>query len=314
MCLVSIKSNIRKIYRSLFFLLLSFLWTGTQPSIISPIDLKSTSNFAILTSTGITTTLGTTVQGNMGVSPIVGTSITGFGLIMDDSHKFSTSLLVSGKVYAPNYAVPTPSMLSTAISDMTVVYNDGIARINPDGLNLLYENQIFLPGLYKWTTAVTITHTISFDAQNEQSSIWIIQITKTLTLMADATVVLLNGAKPNNIFWVVSEAASMLENSHMEGIMILKTSLSTLSGSSLTGKVLAQTALTMISTSIVDANTLSLSEPSPSPTIFNISTPSPATITTPSPANITTPSPTTPSPANITTPSPANIIKTSSSN
>src|ERR1035437_7183692 len=70
------------------------------PAKTAPVNLGSAGSFVILSEAGISTTGDTTIVGNMGVSPIDATVITGFGLIMDPSGQFSTSTLVVGKVYA----------------------------------------------------------------------------------------------------------------------------------------------------------------------------------------------------------------------
>lgn len=60
---------------------------------------------------------------------------------------------------------------------MITEYNEGIGRPIPDGLNLIYDGKTFLPGLYRCTVPFTLTNTISFDAQNDTSDVWIMQIT-----------------------------------------------------------------------------------------------------------------------------------------
>jgi hypothetical protein len=43
------------------------------------------------------------------VSPISSTGLTGFGLVMDPSNLWSASSLVTGRVFAPDYALRTQS-------------------------------------------------------------------------------------------------------------------------------------------------------------------------------------------------------------
>jgi len=75
----------------------------------APVALGSADSFVLLAKSGISTTGTTAITGDIGVSPIDSTAITGFGLIMDSSGQFSTSVLVTGNVYAADYAVPTPT-------------------------------------------------------------------------------------------------------------------------------------------------------------------------------------------------------------
>ena len=84
----------------------------------APVYLGSSGGYVILTKTGISTTGVTSIVGNIGVSPIKATAITGFGLILDSSGKFSTSSLIQGRVFASDYAVPTPARMTAAVGEM----------------------------------------------------------------------------------------------------------------------------------------------------------------------------------------------------
>ena len=124
----------------------------------SNVNLGSAGNFVILTKSGISTTGTTSIVGDIGVSPIAATAITGFALTLPADSAFSTSALVTGKVYAPGYANPTPTDLTTAVLDMQAAYTDAAGRAptvtelgagNIGGLTLA-------PGVYKWGTGLTI--------------------------------------------------------------------------------------------------------------------------------------------------------------
>src|SRR5450759_3146679 len=83
------------------------------------VDLKTAGNYVILAESGITYTPTATVTstpkitGNMGVSPAAASFITGFALNLPAGGAYSTSTLVNGAIYAPGYAPPTPSNLTT---------------------------------------------------------------------------------------------------------------------------------------------------------------------------------------------------------
>ena len=88
-------------------------WPAAPGATASPaaVNLGSAGDFVILAKAGVTTVGVTSIVGDIGVSPTAAISITGFSLILDSSNTFSTSALVSGKVYAADYAAPTPSKL-----------------------------------------------------------------------------------------------------------------------------------------------------------------------------------------------------------
>ncbi|OEU20399.1 putative ice-binding protein [Fragilariopsis cylindrus CCMP1102] len=92
------------------------------------VNLRTAGDFVILAKAGITNVPGGVITGNIGVSPIAASAMTGFDLIMDSSNEFSTSAEVTGSAYAPNYMSPTGTKLTTAVSDMLTAYNDAAAR------------------------------------------------------------------------------------------------------------------------------------------------------------------------------------------
>src|SRR4051794_4711160 len=134
----------------------------------APVDLGSTTDpaaagdYVVLAKTGITNVTGSVITGgDLGVSPAAASFITGFSLIADATSVFSRSVSVTspGRVYASDYATPTPSNLTTAVLAMQTAYADAAGRTNPDFLNLGSGNlggKTLVPGLYKWGTGVTI--------------------------------------------------------------------------------------------------------------------------------------------------------------
>lgn len=96
------------------------------------VGLESSGNFVALAKTGISTTGTIAIVGDIGVSPAAASFITEFGLIADATNTFARSSLVTGKVYAANYAAPTPTYMTTAIGDMQTAFNDAASRTLPD--------------------------------------------------------------------------------------------------------------------------------------------------------------------------------------
>jgi len=74
--------------------------------------------------------------GNIGLSPAAGTFLTGWSLIRSPLGTFSTSIQCVGALFAADYTSPTPSILTTAVSDMQTAAVDAAGRTGPDFLNL----------------------------------------------------------------------------------------------------------------------------------------------------------------------------------
>lgn len=245
----------KSILSSCFISAASLILAGLPASAATAVDLGTAADFAVLSKSGISNTgVTTSIVGDIGVSPIASTAITGFNLTMDSSGEFATSPQVTGQVFASDYASPTPSKLGTAVSDMEAAYTDAAGRSNPDSLNLLNGNlngQTFAAGLHKWTSAVTITSSITLDGGGDANAVWIFQIDNRLSLASGASIVLSNGAATNNIFWQTAEGATLGTTSHFEGNLLTATDVEAQTGATMNARLLAQTAVTLDSNSIV---------------------------------------------------------------
>jgi len=219
----------------------------------APVNLGTAENFVILAKSGISTIPTSAITGDIGVSPIDSTAITGFSLILSVGSPFATSAQVTGNVYAPDYAAPTPANLTTAIGDMETAYTDAAGRTTPD-FTELGAGQIggltLVPGLYKWGTDVLISSDVTLSGG--PNDVWIFQIAGKLTQANGTKMFLTGGGLAANVFWQSFGEVSLGTTSHFEGVIITQTSISLATGASINGRLLAQTAVTL------DANTVTV--------------------------------------------------------
>ena len=209
-----------------------------------PNDMGAAGNYVILAKTGVSNATGSDITGHIGVSPVAATYITGFALVADATNVFATSSAVTGKVYAANYAVPTPSNLTTAIGSMETAYTDAAGRTPPDFNELSTGNLgglTLAPGLYKWTNTVTIPTNVTISGG--ATDIWIFQIAGDLTMSAAKSVILAGGAKAENIYWQVAGHVTIGTNSQFHGIILGKTGVTLQANAALNGRIYAQTAV-----------------------------------------------------------------------
>jgi len=221
---------------------------------LDPVKLLDAGKFAILTKTGVSATVGTEVTGDVGSSPVAATYITGFGLIADSTNEFSTSSLVNapGKLYAANYAVPTPAKMTTAISNMEAAYTDAAGRVGPDYTEEwtgALGGETLEQGLYKWGTGVDITNSLVFDGP--ANAVWILQVAGDVTIGNSAQMTLSGGAQASNIFWQVSGQTLFGTTSQNKGVFLCQTEIVFQTGSRLIGAALAQTAVTLDAATIL---------------------------------------------------------------
>ncbi len=221
-------------------------WTFTSALGPAPVNMLTAKDFVILGQSGISCVPICAITGDMGVSPIDLTAITGFSTIMDASTTFATSAQVTGRIYAADLTLPTPTKMTTAISDMITAYADAAGRSLPDFINLgagEIGGETLVPGLYKWGTGVAISNDVTLSGG--PNDVWIFEISGNIAQAAGKKVILTGGALPKNIFWQLTGALNMDAGSHMEGIVLAKTAINVGNGASIDGRLLAQTAIAL---------------------------------------------------------------------
>ena len=224
---------------------------GGNTTNVTPVDLGAvcTDNLTILAKSGISNVPTSSIFGNMGVSPIASTAITGFALVLDPSGQFSTSSQVSGKVYAANYNPPTPAMLTNDVNAMQAAYTDAAGRPNPLAVNLGAGEigGFTLPGgVYKWTAGLSIsTADLTLDGGGNPNAVWIFQIGSGLNVASGRKIILTNGAQAKNIFWQVGSTAVIGTNAQFNGVILSKAAINMQTGATTNGNLLAQTDVTL---------------------------------------------------------------------
>ena len=211
----------------------------------APVNLLTAGDFKILAKSGISNVPTSSVIGDMGVSPITSTAITGFALVLDGSGQFSISAQVVGKVYAADYAPPTPAKMTQAILDMQNAYTDAAGRpadfvdVNAGNLGGLS----LIPGVYKFSTGVTIPTSLTLVGGPDDT--WIFQIPGTLVVGSGVQIILAGGAQAKNVVWQVAGATTIGTTAQFNGTILDLTNIAVQTGASVNGKLLAQTAVAL---------------------------------------------------------------------
>jgi hypothetical protein len=217
--------------------------SGAGPA---PVDRGAAGNYVILAKTAITNIPTSAVTGDVGLSPAAASFVSGFSLVLPAGGASSTSTQVTGNIYAADYAVPTPSNLTAAIGKMQTAYTDAAGRTTPNFSELgagTIGGLTLVPGLYKWTTTVTIPTDVTISGA--ANDVWIFQITKDLTMSAAKNIILSGGAQAKNIFWQVSGQVTIGTTSQFMGIILCQTAITLKTGAKMNGRALAQTMVAL---------------------------------------------------------------------
>lgn len=215
------------------------------------VNLATAGTYVILAKSGISTVPTSAVTGALGLSPAAASYITGFSLTADSTNVFSTSPQVTGHVYASDYAAPTPSNLTTAVSDMQLAYADAAGRA-PDVTELGAGDiggMTIGRGVYKWGTGLLVPTNVTLSGS--ATDVWIFQIAQDLTAASATHVLLIGGAQPRNIFWQVAGAVDLGTTAHFEGVILSQTAITLRTGASINGRLMAQTAVSIDGSAVV---------------------------------------------------------------
>jgi len=193
---------------------LAALLCGTANPSRPPPSLGFAASFAVLG--GAAVNAGTsTITGNLGVSP--GSTITGSPIV---------------KLGA---AFRDDALARQAQKDSAAAYKDLAARTcTTDSSTTLAEGVYCLSSL---------AGTLTLDARGNPDAFWIFQSPTTLTTAADSSVRVVNGGFAGNVFWQVSDSATLGARTAFVGNILARNDITLESGASLSGRALAQTGV-----------------------------------------------------------------------
>ena len=231
------------------------------------VGLGTDSHFAILAYSTVTDAGGaSTITGNVGLSPTTGAAI---GL---------TAGQVNGTIYAVDAAGPLgsvndPALLTIARNDLNTAFTDASGRTGTTlagGDNQLGGQTLFT-GVYTISAASTanLIGTLTLDAQGNPNAVFIIQASSSLVTASGSSVVLINGAQPCHVFWVVDTSATLGTGTDFMGNIMAYASIALNAGATLDGRLLAENgAVTLDHNTIIMSVCNAASVPDSGGTLF----------------------------------------------
>jgi Ice-binding-like len=215
-------------------LMLMFANTASA-AIVANVPMGTAAHYSALGGTEVTSTGLTTMHENLGVSPGLPASITGFppGLVV-----------LPGVLDNPNAA--------QAQLDLTIAYDNTHTRgtlTGTTGSDL--SGQTLQGGVYAATTApkaeLGLTGTLTLDGAGNPNTVFIFQTDSTLITGSSSVVRLINGAQECNVYWQVLSSATLGSGSTFVGNILALTSISMEDNVTVHGRALARNgAVTLI--------------------------------------------------------------------
>jgi Ice-binding-like/Bacterial Ig-like domain len=207
--------------------------TGVTPVSSLSVALGAASTFAVLGASTVTSTGATRINGDLGLSP--GTSVTGF-----------PPGVINGTLQVAN----SPAALAQLA--LTLAYNDAAGRSGGIVKAGNLGGQTLGPGVYTSSSSLAIdSGDLTLDAGGDATAVWIFQMGSTLTTTTGHNVILVNGAKAANVFWLVGSSATLGTGTTFKGNILALASITATTGAVIEGRLLARTAAVTLDTNIV---------------------------------------------------------------
>jgi hypothetical protein len=105
----------------------------------------------------------------------------------------------------------------------------------------------FTPGVYTHGSFINIAlgnPKVSLDAEGDSEAVFIFVAGRTLTTCAESEIVLLNGAKQENVFWVLGTSLTMGADSLLVGNVLAGSAITIGTNGKIMGRAITQTAMT----------------------------------------------------------------------
>ena len=224
-----------------------YIWsfsTVAAPTGLLPIELASLQSFVAVAGAGLTNSNATgitTLNGDVGLSPV--------GTCLGDGAPCSlTNPVINGILYANDGA----GMAAQAQTDLAAAYADGMGRPSGTVVNDL-SGLTLSPGVYTSAAMMRIElgGTLVLDGQGDANAVWIFQVGASLTVNNDARVLLVNGARAKNVFWVVTDSTLLGTNVSFQGNVLAGASTTIGSESVVVGRLLSVTGqLSLLSNNV----------------------------------------------------------------
>jgi hypothetical protein len=198
-----------------------------------PVNLGTTSTFAVLAGTTITNTGPTTINGDVGLYP--GTAFPG-----------RAQVTLNGALHK------TDAVARTAKHDLVTAYNDAAGRTPFTTIPVELGGTTLGPGVYVSEEGTfQITGTLTLDGQGDPNAVFIFKSASTLITASGSNVSLINSARFCRVFWQVTSSATLGSNSHFVGHIFALTHIEAHTGATVQGQLLARNGSVTLDTNTI---------------------------------------------------------------
>ncbi len=203
-------------------------------AITPTVQLGAATAFAVLAHSTITNTgTGTTVSGDVGLSP--GTTIAAF----------PPGQIINGTKH------DNDAVAGDAQTALTAAYLDAAGRTPFTATSATLAGETLPAGVYKASSSLGLVGTVTLNGHGDPTAVFIFQVGSTLTTHSSSTVALVGTAQACNVFWQVTSSATLGTTSTFVGTVMALASVTLTSGVHVAGRMLARTGAVTLITDVI---------------------------------------------------------------
>lgn len=204
-------------------------------------DLGTASTFALFTSGGSFDNFGaaTNVTGDAG------------------THAGAFNAFPTGTLTGTIHVVDPTSAQAAIDLNLAYLYLAGMACGNSIPATL-GNDQILTPGVYCTGAASSLTGDLFLDAQGDPDALFILQIDGVLSTGMSTHIILINSAKPGNVYWQVNGAFNLGDNSDFIGTVLGNGAITLFEGATVSGRALTRAGAILLNNNEVGTSPILL--------------------------------------------------------
>ena len=192
-------------------------------------------SFAVLAKSTVTNTPTSVISGDVGVS--AGTAVT--GLLPAD--------VLNGTIHNNDAAA------QAAQTSLTAAYTSLSQRACTGAPNTPLSDGNLGPGVYCYSSEIGLTGPLILDAGGDPNAEFVFKINSALNVAGGASVSLVNGANPCNVYWLIGSSATIGTNAFFAGNILATESITSNTGATVSGRLLASTGAVTIDSNSINA-------------------------------------------------------------
>lgn len=204
-----------------------------------PVDLGVADSYAVLGATTVTNAGPTTVSGDLGLSP--GSSVTGFGGPPTEGRVSNGSI----RDLADSGSAKTAAENAFGVAGGLSPRESGLEELS---------DLILRPGIYAGGEVI-LSDNGELTLDGDSTSVWVFQVSSTLTIGSGTRIVFTGGAGACNVFWRVGSSATIRTGAQFAGTVVARTAVTVNTGATVDGRLFALDAAVTMDTNTITAPT-----------------------------------------------------------